>query len=110
MAEKRNIILFGCLIVLTLSYWLSASFLIGDKPFEIRVLEEEQQELRLFAGGAFRSGGQGSGLPFVARWAAVILHVLHTNHVWLGSCRAQREHELSHMAIRTLAMPIKKKS
>ena len=45
MAEKRNIILFGCLIVLTLSYWLSASFLIGEKPFEIRVLEEEQQEL-----------------------------------------------------------------
>ena len=45
MAEKRNIILFGCLIVLSLSYWLSASFLIGEKPFEIRVLEEEQQEL-----------------------------------------------------------------
>ena len=45
MAEKRNIILFGCLIVLTLSYWLSASFLIGEKPFEIRVLEEEQKEL-----------------------------------------------------------------
>ena len=45
MAEKRNIILFGCLIILTLSYWLSASFLIGEKPFEIRVLEEEQQEL-----------------------------------------------------------------
>ena len=45
MAEKRNIILFGCLIVLTLTYWVSASFLIGDKPFEIRVLEEEQQEL-----------------------------------------------------------------
>ena len=45
MAEKRNIILFGCLVVLTLSYWLSASFLIGEKPFEIRVLEEEQQEL-----------------------------------------------------------------
>jgi len=45
MAEKRNIVLFGCLIVLTLSYWLSASFLIGEKPFEIRVLEEEQQEL-----------------------------------------------------------------
>ena len=45
MAEKRNIILFGCLIVLTLIYWVSASFLIGDKPFEIRVLEEEQQEL-----------------------------------------------------------------
>ena len=45
MAEKRNITLFGCLIVLSLAYWLSASFLIGDKPFEIRVLEEEQQEL-----------------------------------------------------------------
>ena len=37
--------LFGCLIILSLSYWLSASFLIGDKPFDIRVLEEEQQEL-----------------------------------------------------------------
>ena len=45
MAEKRNIVLFGCLIVLSLSYWLSASFLIGEKPFEIRLLEEEQQEL-----------------------------------------------------------------
>ena len=45
MAEKRNIVLFGCLIVLSLSYWLSASFLIGEKPFEIRVLETEQQEL-----------------------------------------------------------------
>lgn len=45
MAEKRNIILFGCLIVLTLSYWTSAALLIGEKPFEIRVLEEEQQEL-----------------------------------------------------------------
>ena len=45
MAEKRNITLLGCLIVLSLSYWLSASLLIGEKPFEIRVLEEEQQEL-----------------------------------------------------------------
>ena len=45
MAEKRNIALFGCLIVLSLSYWLSASFMIGEKPFDIRVLEEEQQEL-----------------------------------------------------------------
>ena len=45
MAEKRNIVLFCCLVVLSLSYWLSASFLIGEKPFEIRVLEEEQQEL-----------------------------------------------------------------
>ena len=45
MAEKRNIILFGSMILLTISYWLTASILIGDKPFEIRVLEEEQQEL-----------------------------------------------------------------
>ena len=45
MAEKRNIILFGSMILLTLSYWVSASLLIGEKPFEIRVLEEEQQEL-----------------------------------------------------------------
>ena len=45
MAEKRNIILFGALVLLTLSYWVSASVLIGEKPFESRVLEEEQQEL-----------------------------------------------------------------
>ena len=45
MAEKRNIILFGSMVLLTISYWLTASILIGDKPFEIRVLEEEQQEL-----------------------------------------------------------------
>ena len=31
--------------MLTISYWASASVLIGEKPFEIRVLEEEQQEL-----------------------------------------------------------------
>jgi len=45
MAEKRNISLFGALVLLTISYWVSASVLIGEKPFEIRVLEEEQQEL-----------------------------------------------------------------
>ena len=45
MAEKRNIILFGALIVLTISYWLSASFFIGNKPFEIKVLEQEETEL-----------------------------------------------------------------
>ena len=45
MAEKRNIILFGGLILLTITYWLSSSFLISDKPLEIMVLEEEQQEL-----------------------------------------------------------------
>ena len=45
MPEKRNIILFGALVLLTLSYWASASVLIGKKPFEIRLLEEEQEEL-----------------------------------------------------------------
>jgi len=45
MPEKRNIILFGTLILLTISYWASASVLIGEKPFEIRLLEEEQEEL-----------------------------------------------------------------
>ena len=45
MPEKRNIILFGALVLLTLSYRASASVLIGEKPFEIRLLEEEQEEL-----------------------------------------------------------------
>tara|TARA_Y100001970_G_scaffold60562_1_gene77064 strand:- start:413 stop:988 length:576 start_codon:yes stop_codon:yes gene_type:complete len=45
MVEKRNLILLACLLGLTASYWLSASFFIGDKPFEIKVLEQEQQEL-----------------------------------------------------------------
>ena len=45
MAEKRNIILFGALIILTISYWLSAAFFIGDKPFEIKLLEQKETEL-----------------------------------------------------------------
>jgi len=45
MPEKRNIILFGALVLLTISYWASASVLIGEKPFEIRLIEEEQEEL-----------------------------------------------------------------
>ena len=45
MAEKRNIILFGALIVLTISYWLSAAFFIGNKPLEIKLLEQEETEL-----------------------------------------------------------------
>jgi Tfp pilus assembly protein PilO len=45
MPEKRNIFLFGALVLLTISYWASASVLIGAKPFEIRLLEEEQEEL-----------------------------------------------------------------
>ena len=45
MAERRNILLFGSLIFLTLTYWVSASILIGEKPFRVTVLEEEQTEL-----------------------------------------------------------------
>jgi len=45
MAEKRNMFLFIALIVLTISYWLGASVLVGNKPFEIRLLEDEQTEL-----------------------------------------------------------------
>ena len=45
MAEKRNMLLFTSLIVLTISYWLGASVLVGDKPFQIQLLEDEQTEL-----------------------------------------------------------------
>ena len=45
MAEKRNTFLFVAVLVLSFSYWVSASILIGDKPFQIRILEEEQEEL-----------------------------------------------------------------
>ena len=45
MSEKRNIILFSIFLILSLSYWIGASFFISDKPFQIKVLEEEQQEL-----------------------------------------------------------------
>ena len=45
MAEKRNILLFGALALLTISFWISSTVIIGDKPFDIRVLEEEQSEL-----------------------------------------------------------------
>ena len=45
MVEKRNTFLFVAVIVLSFSYWVSASLLIGDKPFQIRILEEEQEEL-----------------------------------------------------------------
>ena len=44
MAEKRNIFLFGALIFLSISYWVSSSLLIGDKPLRIQILEEEQEE------------------------------------------------------------------
>ena len=45
MAEKRNIFLFGALVLLTVSFWVSSSFLSGDKPVKIQLLEEEQAEL-----------------------------------------------------------------
>jgi len=45
MPEKRNTILFVALLILSLSYWVSSSFLIGDKPFQITLLEDEETEL-----------------------------------------------------------------
>ena len=45
MPEKRNTMLFGALLILTLSYWISSSFMIGDKPFQITLLEDEETEL-----------------------------------------------------------------
>ena len=45
MAEKRNIILFGSLIILSVSYWSGAVVLIGDKPLQISALESQQAEL-----------------------------------------------------------------
>ena len=45
MAEKRNIILFGTLTLLTILYWASSALLISDKPFKIEMLEQEQTEL-----------------------------------------------------------------
>ena len=45
MPEKRNTILFAVLILLTLSYWISSSFIISDKPFQITLLEDEETEL-----------------------------------------------------------------
>ena len=45
MPEKRNTILFGALLILSLSYWISSSLIIGDKPFQITLLEDEETEL-----------------------------------------------------------------
>ena len=45
MPEKRNTILFGALLILSLSYWISSSFMISDKPFQITLLEDEETEL-----------------------------------------------------------------
>ena len=45
MAEKRNILLFCALVFLTITFWVSSSIMIGEKPFDIRMLEDEQAEL-----------------------------------------------------------------
>ena len=45
MADKRNIIFFGAFVLLTISFWVSGSLMIRDKPFQIRLLEDEQTEL-----------------------------------------------------------------
>ena len=45
MPEKRNTILFASLLILSLTYWISSSFMIGDKPFRITLLEDEETEL-----------------------------------------------------------------
>ena len=45
MPEKRNTILFGSLVLLTLIYWVSSSIMIADKPFQITLLEDEETEL-----------------------------------------------------------------
>ena len=45
MPERRNTILFGALLILSLSYWISSSLIIGDKPFQITLLEDEETEL-----------------------------------------------------------------
>ena len=45
MAEKRNIILFGAIIILTITYWASSSLFIGGKPLKIKLLEQEETEL-----------------------------------------------------------------
>jgi len=45
MADKRNIILFGAFVLLTILFWVSGSLMIGDKPFQIGLLEDEQTEL-----------------------------------------------------------------
>ena len=43
--EKRNIVLFGTVVILTLTYWISLSLFVGKKPFNISLLVEEQTEL-----------------------------------------------------------------
>ena len=45
MHEKRNIILFMAIVILSSSYWITTIFVISDKPIQISVLEDEQAEL-----------------------------------------------------------------
>ena len=45
MHEKRNIILFMAIVILSSSYWIATIFVISDKPIQISALEDEQTEL-----------------------------------------------------------------
>tara|TARA_S200000501_G_scaffold379024_1_gene446630 strand:- start:15614 stop:16189 length:576 start_codon:yes stop_codon:yes gene_type:complete len=45
MHEKRNIVLFIVIVILSSSYWIGTIFVIGDKPMQISALEDEQAEL-----------------------------------------------------------------
>ena len=61
MPEKRNTILFGALLILSLSYWISSSFMIGDKPFQITLLEDEETELNENLISVRKHGGEDLG-------------------------------------------------
>ncbi|MBT4635076.1 MAG: type 4a pilus biogenesis protein PilO [Candidatus Marinimicrobia bacterium] len=45
MAEKRNLILLGIVVLLSISFFMGSSMLIGEKPLTIKMLEQEQEEL-----------------------------------------------------------------
>ena len=45
MAEKRNLILLGVVVLLSISFFMGSSMLIGEKPLTIKMLEQEQEEL-----------------------------------------------------------------
>ena len=42
---NRNSLLFGLTVFLTLTFWLSLKFFIGDKPLSLKQLELKQTEL-----------------------------------------------------------------
>ena len=45
MPEKRNIILFFLIVLMSGSFWLGSSFLVKDKPLKILQLEDKQSGL-----------------------------------------------------------------